>query len=98
MGTSFAYLLFNASLLASPFFAAAGIVNSSRSYLWIAALLSTPLVLYAGLGGNDLAAGLLLLTPLLLLSAGYTRGRGVSVTLAIVAFLFPAWLMIPIWF
>ncbi len=97
-GITLILLMFWLSTLLSPVNAVAGIFSSNKGYFWLAAFFSTPLALYAGLGGNTIVARLFLLTPLLLICARYAQSRGGSMVLVIAAFVFPAWVLIPIWF
>ena len=73
-----------------------GIIYANQDSFWLSALFSTPLTLYAGLGGNGIAVKVFLLTPVLLVCAGYARDLRprLSTALVVAAFVPWAWLFV----
>ncbi len=91
MEFNFYLLFFQATMLLAPLSAVIGIYTCKQDYFWLASLFSTPLTLYAGLGGQGLAVKIFLLTPVLLVCAGYARDQRPRLSTALVLAAFLPW-------
>ena len=92
--TAFLFSFFYGCIAFALLSAVLGTIYANQDCFWLSALFSTPLALYAGLGGNGIAVKMFLLTPVLLVCAGYAKAERpwFSTALVVAAFLPWAWL------